>query len=143
VIPLSGAHCTIIIIFVSIIILIRNGIMKFLQCDVTINKIKLLASVIDVNVAAYFVFTGFFFLFSFFFFSLSSFPLLLLPPIPDPAQPPLSQMYLQEGVSLQIQETCDNIDLWAMWISPPVFIIFNLAYWFTYQHTEVEPTNGI
>jgi hypothetical protein len=37
--------------------------MKFLQCDVTINKIKLLASVIDVNVAAYFVFTGFFFLF--------------------------------------------------------------------------------
>ena len=61
---------------------------------------------------------------------------------PDPAQPPLSQMYLQEGVTSQIQETCDNIDLWAMWISPPVFIIFNLAYWLTYQHTEVEPANG-
>jgi hypothetical protein len=30
-----------------------------------------------------------------------------------------------------------------MWISPPVFIIFNLAYWLTYQHTEVEPGNGI
>jgi len=45
-----------------------------------------------------------------------------------------SQMYIPDGVSPEIHETCDNIDLWAMWISPPVFVIFNLAYWLFYQH---------
>jgi len=35
---------------------------------------------------------------------------------------------------------CDNIDAWTLWISPPIFIIFNLAYWFAYEHSvEVDP----
>lgn len=34
---------------------------------------------------------------------------------------------------------CDNIDAWALWVSPPVFILFNIAYWFAYQHVEAEP----
>jgi hypothetical protein len=43
---------------------------------------------------------------------------------------------------------CDNIDAWTMWISPPAFVMFNVAYWFAYQHVDIEPpemhtfTNG-
>ncbi len=42
-------------------------------------------------------------------------------------------------VDAHTKAVCDNIDAWAMWISPPVFIIFNLAYWFAYQHVDVDP----
>ena len=38
-----------------------------------------------------------------------------------------------------MQAVCDNIDAWAMWLSPPAFLIFNMAYWFAYQHVETEP----
>jgi len=31
------------------------------------------------------------------------------------------------------QATCDNIDYWALWIAPPIFIIFNIAYWMSYK----------
>ena len=34
---------------------------------------------------------------------------------------------------------CDNIDAWAMWLSPPAFVIFNLTYWFTYQRFDDDP----
>lgn len=42
-------------------------------------------------------------------------------------------------VDARTKAICDNIDAWAMWLSPPVFIIFNVAYWFAYQHVEVDP----
>ena len=35
-----------------------------------------------------------------------------------------------------MQAVCDNIDAWAMWLSPPAFIIFNMAYWLAYQEWE-------
>jgi len=31
------------------------------------------------------------------------------------------------------QALCDNIDAWALWISPPVFLFFNLVYWVAYR----------
>ena len=46
---------------------------------------------------------------------------------------------MDDKVDPSMYELCDNIDAWAMWLSPPAFIIFNLAYWFAYQHVEVEP----
>ncbi len=39
-----------------------------------------------------------------------------------------------------MQEVCDNVDAWAMWLSPPAFILFNLAYWFAYLHSPSEET---
>ena len=36
-------------------------------------------------------------------------------------------------VDAAMYELCENIDAWAMWISPPMFLIFNIAYWLTYQ----------
>lgn len=42
-------------------------------------------------------------------------------------------------VDAHTKAICDNIDAWAMWLSPPLFIIFNIAYWFAYQHVDVEP----
>ena len=32
-------------------------------------------------------------------------------------------------VDAAMYELCENIDAWAMWISPPMFLIFNIAYW--------------
>jgi len=34
------------------------------------------------------------------------------------------------------QALCDNIDAWALWISPPVFLFFNLVYWVAYRHVN-------
>merc|ERR1719244_1380184 len=34
------------------------------------------------------------------------------------------------------QALCDNIDAWALWISPPVFFFFNLVYWIAYRHVH-------
>jgi len=31
------------------------------------------------------------------------------------------------------QALCDNIDAWALWVSPPVFLFFNLVYWVAYR----------
>jgi len=42
-------------------------------------------------------------------------------------------------VDAHTKAICDNIDAWAMWLSPPLFIIFNIAYWFAYQHVDVDP----
>ena len=27
----------------------------------------------------------------------------------------------------------ENIDAWAMWIAPPIFVFWNLCYWIAYQ----------
>ena len=42
-------------------------------------------------------------------------------------------------VDARTKAICDNIDAWAMWLSPPFFILFNVAYFFAYQHVDVEP----
>jgi len=46
---------------------------------------------------------------------------------------------LDPPVDARTKAICDNIDAWAMWLSPPLFIIFNIAYWFAYQHVDVDP----
>lgn len=47
--------------------------------------------------------------------------------------------YCEPPVDPRIKAVCDNIDAWAMWLSPPVFLIFNVAYWFAYQHVDIDP----
>ncbi|XP_040570603.1 gamma-aminobutyric acid receptor subunit pi isoform X4 [Lepeophtheirus salmonis] len=42
-------------------------------------------------------------------------------------------------VDPHVYAICDNIDAWAMWLSPPSFVVFNIAYWMAYQHVEVDP----
>jgi len=37
------------------------------------------------------------------------------------------------GLTARKQALVDNIDAWAMWISPPVFIFFNFVYWISYR----------
>ncbi|TRY74854.1 hypothetical protein TCAL_00537 [Tigriopus californicus] len=44
-----------------------------------------------------------------------------------------------DHVNPHMHAVCDNIDAWSMWLSPPLFIIFNLAYGFAYQHVDVDP----
>jgi len=51
---------------------------------------------------------------------------------------PTRSKYVEVGLTARKQALVDNIDAWAMWISPPVFILFNLVYWVAYRH--VEPT---
>ena len=48
------------------------------------------------------------------------------------------QIYTDPPVQEHIQAVCDNIDAWAMWIAPPVFVLFNVAYWISYQHSDHE-----
>jgi len=38
------------------------------------------------------------------------------------------------GLSRHKQALVDNIDAWAMWLSPPIFIVWNILYWISYQH---------
>jgi len=38
------------------------------------------------------------------------------------------------------QAICDNIDYWALWIAPPIFIIFNIAYWLSYKQEPQQFT---
>jgi hypothetical protein len=45
---------------------------------------------------------------------------------------------VEGGMSAHKQALCDNIDAWAMWLSPPVFITFNLVYWIAYRHVDSE-----
>ena len=37
------------------------------------------------------------------------------------------------GLSARKQALVDNIDAWAMWFSPPVFVLFNCVYWIAYS----------
>ena len=37
------------------------------------------------------------------------------------------------GLSVRKQALVDNIDAWAMWISPPLFVVFNIIYWIFYR----------
>ena len=37
-----------------------------------------------------------------------------------------------ETVTAHKQALCDNIDAWALWVSPPVFFFFNCVYWIAY-----------
>lgn len=46
--------------------------------------------------------------------------------------------HIELGLTARKQALVDNIDAWAMWISPPVFIVFNLIYWVTYRHVGAE-----
>ena len=45
---------------------------------------------------------------------------------------------LEPPVDPHMQAVCDNIDAWAMWLSPPAFILFNVAYWLAYQNNRQE-----
>ena len=51
----------------------------------------------------------------------------------------LQLLAIDPPVDAHTKAICDNIDAWAMWLSPPLFIIFNVAYWFAYQHVDVDP----
>ena len=37
------------------------------------------------------------------------------------------------GLTERKQALVDNIDAWAMWISPPIFVLFNAIYWIHYR----------
>ena len=37
------------------------------------------------------------------------------------------------GVTVGKQALVENIDAWAMWLAPPVFIFWNLCYWIAYR----------
>lgn len=39
------------------------------------------------------------------------------------------------GLTERKQALVDNIDAWAMWISPPIFVLFNIVYWIYYRCT--------
>lgn len=55
----------------------------------------------------------------------------------EPQQPvSRRKIYTDPPVEVHIQSVCDNIDAWAMWIAPPIFILFNVAYWISYQHAD-------
>ena len=41
-----------------------------------------------------------------------------------------------DTLSAHKRALCDNIDAWTMWLSPPIFLIFNLVYWIAYRHVE-------
>jgi len=38
-----------------------------------------------------------------------------------------------DSLSAHKQALCDNIDAWSLWLSPPIFFIFNLVYWIAYS----------
>jgi len=46
--------------------------------------------------------------------------------------------HIEVGLTARKQALVDNIDAWAMWISPPIFIVFNLIYWVAYRHVGTE-----
>ena len=50
----------------------------------------------------------------------------------------LTLCQVEGGMSAHKQALCDNIDAWAMWLSPPVFITFNLVYWIAYRPVDSE-----
>ena len=42
--------------------------------------------------------------------------------------------HIPVGLTERKQALVDNIDAWAMWISPPIFVLFNLVYWVYYRY---------
>jgi len=63
--------------------------------------------------------------------------------VSNPQRPQRRKVYPQVGtgpadnkVSDHKQAVCDNIDAWALWVSPPVFFIFNCIYWIAYRHVN-------
>jgi len=42
--------------------------------------------------------------------------------------------HIELGLTARKQALVDNIDAWAMWISPPIFLVFNLVYWVSFRH---------
>ena len=46
--------------------------------------------------------------------------------------------HIELGLTARKQALVDNIDAWAMWISPPVFLIFNAVYWVSFRHVGAE-----
>jgi len=52
---------------------------------------------------------------------------VLLPQRPSSPGPP---------PTARTQAVCDNCDAWALWLSPPAFILFNIAYWLAYMGGE-------
>jgi len=53
-------------------------------------------------------------------------------PLPEPGPGPGPG----PRVSEHKQALCDNIDAWALWVSPPVFLVFNCIYWIAYRHVN-------
>jgi len=49
---------------------------------------------------------------------------------------------IEAGLTVRKQALVDNIDAWAMWISPPIFILFNCIYWIAYRHVETDILSG-
>merc|ERR1719150_3074485 len=41
---------------------------------------------------------------------------------------------MELGMSARKQFLVDNIDAWAMWLAPPVFLMFNIIYWVSFRH---------
>ena len=46
--------------------------------------------------------------------------------------------HIPVGLTVRKQSLVDNIDAWAMWISPPVFILFNFIYWISYRQVDSQ-----
>jgi len=42
--------------------------------------------------------------------------------------------HMELGMSARKQFLVDNIDAWAMWLAPPVFLMFNIIYWVSFRH---------
>jgi len=65
-------------------------------------------------------------------------PLEDLPPLPrpTPTQKHKHQPMKDVPLSAHKQALCDNIDNWTMWLSPPIFVGFNVVYWIAYRHVE-------
>jgi len=51
---------------------------------------------------------------------------------PQPRVEQLQTRVAGETVTAHKQALCDNIDAWALWVSPPVFFFFNCVYWIAY-----------
>jgi len=49
---------------------------------------------------------------------------------------PGKRKYVEVGLTARKQALVDNIDAWAMWISPPIFVLFNIIYWVAYRVFE-------
>jgi len=48
----------------------------------------------------------------------------------------MKKPHVPVGLTERKQALVDNIDAWAMWISPPIFVFFNIIYWIYYRVKE-------
>ena len=53
-------------------------------------------------------------------------------PLRSPSPKRRSTMPRSEAVA-EKQALVENIDAWAMWLAPPVFIFWNICYWLAYR----------